>query len=134
MRLKRYIEEEWATRVDSIKKDVDIFVNPDKKDLREIGKECRFIAYNNRKKLYVWDANKSFHYDVYKMLFGNKASMMSFDECMEGVAEKQGMKWKMTGSDRYDDWSDEEYSPDKMLKWYSWVNKWINIKEYFGQW
>ena len=132
MRLCRYLEEEWATRIDSIKKDVDIFVNPDKNDMAELGNECRFVADNKKKKLYVWNAWQAYHKHVAKRIFGSFIEV-SDDKKLYGTAEKRGIKWKMSKSLTYKEaWYDGHPPPPKtMLKLYSWVNKWIDIKEYF---
>jgi hypothetical protein len=42
----------------------EVFVNPDKKELRDTAKGCGYIRYLadfNNKKLYVWDASQATH-------------------------------------------------------------------------
>ena len=129
MRLEKYIREEWATKVGGIRKlDVDIFRNPDKSDFGELGRDCRFIADNKKKELYVWNAEKIFHGRVARRIFGG-FSDESDDKYLYGVAEKKGTKWKMTECDTYE--LSGIVEPDEMMKIYKWVNKYIDITEYF---
>ena len=134
MRLERYIRyirEEWYTRMESYFKnnpyDIDIFVNPTKRDMKELVFDCRFIADNKKKKLYVWDAWRAYHQDVAEKIFG------SFDDTSDekklyGTAEQKGAKWKITSSDSYGG----RPTPEEMMKKYKWMNKYIDINEFFN--
>ena len=131
MRLRQYLEEEWVTKVKgrwggSI---TDIFISPTKSDMAELGKEARFIADNRKKRLYVWNAHTAYHQDVAEKIFG------SFDDTSDekklyGTAEQKGAKWKITSSDSYDG----RPTPEEMMKEYKWMNKYIDINEFFNSW
>lgn len=131
MRLERYLEEEWVTKVKGFGNSVvDVFVNPDKSDMFEIsqlGKYCRFIADNKNKKLYVWGWDKAVHGTVATSIFGDWDRFQKSDErYMYGTAEKKGIKWKVL--DAYD--SDIPMATLKKL--YNWMYKYIDMKGYRG--
>ena len=138
MRLERYIREEWATRTKGkYSGEVDVFVNPDKNDLAELRSKIRFIADRKKKKLYVFNY-KLLHHEIFSRLGLGKYHQFpdkSPDEFFMGVAFRFEIKFYVSDSDSYDWWCDENYSdsisPENLMKLYSWVNKYINIKEYF---
>ena len=136
MRLKKYIEEEWAISAapewNRTKENIDVFVNPGPGDFKETGDICRFIADKKKKKLYIFNGRKLLHNEAHKAIYGSLN--VDFHFFLWGVAEKRGGKWEMTESDVCDFGKvGSTIPPEKMKKDYSWVNKYINIDNFFDR-
>jgi len=64
----RNILEKYFTSFRSALGMVDIFINPSKGELRELGTEVRFIADIKSKKVYAFDASKANHGHVWRRI------------------------------------------------------------------
>ena len=118
--------------------------------------EIRFVAVDKSKKVYVWDAYKGIHIDVWILLLGKKEklSLREYNrkkniDILPGLAKKKGKKWVMVSSDEIDEFfyrrKDPEstknlmgYVPEKidikvLKKNFQWVNKYIDINSYFDK-
>jgi hypothetical protein len=68
MKFLNYLQEEYETSVKVRGEQVPIFINPNNKEMREIGKESRFIIDPISQKFYIWNANKALHDSIIKKL------------------------------------------------------------------
>jgi hypothetical protein len=73
MKFKKYLQEEYETslkpshyRISAL--EIPIFVNPNKKELRECGFHVRYIIDFSKKKIYVWNGNNIVHWEVAEYL------------------------------------------------------------------
>lgn len=69
---------------------VDVYVNPTKKELKEIGEKTRWIADAKSKKLYVWSAMGAVHGDTWAKLrkeMNDPRHLYKSDELLTGVWE-----------------------------------------------
>ena len=57
--------EKWLTAYKKWGEIVDVFMNPTKKDFREIGNKSRFIADAKNKRVYVWGVMGDMHGDAW---------------------------------------------------------------------
>lgn len=112
MRLYKYIKEEYLTRVkSSIAGSAEVFVNPSKKELREIGEVVRFIADNNTKKIYTWNAVKAFHKQTWRQIKEKSDSRLEIDPTLlSGTATRSGVIYRA-----YPEYRD--YQDPKKFKW-----------------
>lgn len=72
---------------------VDIYENPTKKELREIGKDIRWIADSKRQKVYMWPAIQSIHLDAWlqiKKELNDSRPLYKSDTIMTGVTFPDG--------------------------------------------
>jgi hypothetical protein len=63
----RQIIEAWEFTIRSktvANEDCEVFSNPSKKELREIGEQIRFLIDADEKVIYVWNFSLAFHRDV----------------------------------------------------------------------
>jgi hypothetical protein len=74
----------------------EVFVNPSRKELRDIGDSIRFLADTNRKQIFVWTA-EIMHRQAEIGLFGYQSYK---PEILLGVAERRGSDYEMTTSDQ----------------------------------
>lgn len=120
MRLYKHLKEEYLTRVKSmIARSTEVFVNPSKKELMEIGQVIRFIADDKNKKVYVWDAVKAFHKQTWRQIKDDSRSEID-PTLLLGTATRSGIIYK--GYPQY-----TEYQDPKNFKW---IRKYhISLKE-----
>ena len=84
------ILEEYSASLQTPRGYCEIFLNPDRSELQQIpSKILRFIADDNHKKIYVWDANIALHTDVIRKVG------VSFrdDGVFYGELKKQGSSY-----------------------------------------
>jgi hypothetical protein len=114
MRLQQYIlNERWHTRLEIRKNSFDVFVNPTKKEMKELDTVyLRFIADNTSGKLYIWDYDKGMHREVYKKL------KISDNELFYGILRKKGNKWYFDSTDQIIDDYDDIMSDYEWLETY----------------
>jgi len=65
MRFLKYINEEFLGYLEGYNRSVELFINPDRKEMQEAtsnGNSARFIGFN--KDLYLWDSYGLLHADV----------------------------------------------------------------------
>lgn len=137
MRLQQYLNDEYLGRYTLYGKSIEVFVNPSKKELKDIitidGKrknDIRFIADRKKKKLYAWNSIGGIHYDIWYRIGDNRR----YDDVtlFSGLAEVKGGKMIMYEShvlpttlmDGY------FYSTDPIgdfIEDFKWVNKY-NLK------
>ena len=96
MRLKQYINEEYLTRAsDRIGNSYEIFMNPSRRDARNIGTdEVRFIASAKTKNVYAFSI-LLLHHDAWKQLLDEKYEKGTIyyediDWLIAGYAKNQG--------------------------------------------
>lgn len=81
MKLKKIlsnIKEEWYDYVKVRGKNVEVFVNPSRKDIVEMGEFIRFIADGKEKKLYVTDAfDGALHAELYNEIGFNHKEIIA---------------------------------------------------------
>lgn len=133
MRFLQYIKELYLKggyfdRLDPSKY-VEIFVNPSKRELKDIAvtsdwdyryKNLKFVRFfaDFSKKIFAWNPN-TMHGYVAKTL---KIDYFSYD-VIAGVAKKTGGNWEM-----YD--TDQAIQPEHAKKDWSWADKYINVTKY----
>ena len=106
---------------------VDVFVNPSKKELSEVGRMYRFIADAKHKKLYVFNHN-IYHNDVWLHLqqeLNDRRSLYEAYDLFGGAIESNRVfNWGF--NDNYYDYQVMEHwleNPDM----FSWAKKWTDI-------
>lgn len=107
---------------DSMGRPFEIFVNPSKKELNEITKTSnyiRFSAIHNKKRVYVWSADKEIHYHVNKNI--PEMRNVKFTDTFSGVAKKKGQKYITIESD-YFDHQKLSIREEILKKDWSWLN------------
>jgi hypothetical protein len=116
----RQIIEEWEFKIRSKTisgEDCDIFSNPSKKELNEIGDQIRFLVNADDKTIYVWSFSLAFHRDV----AGELRNKLRGKNLLFGRGEKKGSSYVSDDIDtavsldilRDQDWSwTEKYSID----------------------
>ena len=85
----RQIIEEWEFTIRSKTipgEDCEVFSNPNKKELSEIGDRIRFLIDADEKKIYVWSFSLAFHRDV----AGELRSKLRGRNLLFGRGEKKG--------------------------------------------
>lgn len=103
MRLQKYLNDEYLDRYKLYGKSVEVFVNPSKKELKEIiefedkkKNDIRFIADRKRKKVYAWNSLGGTHYDMWYRIGDNRR----YDDItlFSGLANLKGGKMAMYDS------------------------------------
>jgi hypothetical protein len=62
MKFKHYIQEEYYDVLkDYSGNELPVFINPDKKEVRECGRHIRFIIDLDHNQIYTWNAYKAIH-------------------------------------------------------------------------
>jgi hypothetical protein len=141
MRLQQYLQEEYFKRIKNVfSETLEIFVNPSHKEMKEIAgkyKSTRFIADSKTKKLYTWGVYGSIHDDMYKSLSLGKNFQDDIlkMKIMPGLSDvsKSG-KSSMAYSEQLDMFvanSGWGLDSDSMYDSFKWVNKYMNIDNYF---
>lgn len=139
MRLQKYLQEEYLTRMKKYNESVEIFVNPSFKEMREASTTSYgicFIADSKTKKVYVWDSeNTIYHQEVCRELnLGSlKIGALSM-RLLAGYADQNGNKFEMgsVDGDGYVDDAIVDNGLDKILNNFKWVDKYINITKYLN--
>lgn len=134
MRLKQYLTEKYFKRVKGrYGTSFEVFVNPTKKELMEVGGGeygIRFIADDEYKKLYVWNALKLIHQEAWEAM-GFKGHIAYRDDYMLGQARHIGSgKWLVKSN--YEKRMQKQTDYDRFEK-FKWVQKYIDIKGYFDK-
>jgi len=140
MRLEQYLQEKYLTRMKGTYSSgsFEIFVNPSTKEMREIGgirgMGLRFTADNVNQKLYIWDADKAVHIDVWeefsKINKGRDYYDVTCCDVIFGQAELKGGKWEMTYSDELTAGSERESFNEDVYNNSQWINKYIKVNKY----
>jgi hypothetical protein len=105
---------------------VEVFKNPSKKELRDLGPVVRFTADSRSKTVYAWDADKALHYDVCKQLKNVTFRNVSI---FHGVAVKRGGKYILDSSDEFE-WGKPLHlflHDVEELDDIRWINKYIDV-------
>lgn len=68
MRLRKYLNEEYFMRVKGVGGSTEVFVNPSRKDYRDLPELIRIIADDKNKKVYAWDATKALHKETWRQI------------------------------------------------------------------
>ena len=105
----------------------DVFVNPTKQELKELGNIYRFIADAKHKKLYVFDHNL-FHVDVWERLKVELKDPRSLYQAydMFGGAIESNRVFNWGFNDRYYDYEVIEYWLEEPTL-FKWTKKWVDI-------
>lgn len=129
------IFEKYAFRIGM---DLEVFENPTPKDFREIGSdEIRFIALHDKKKVYAWDAYQLLHADVSQKLRPptdwetdpNRLEGMAIIKSGKAKAVKSDQLLCLSGQGPSNFYTSEELFREVMNRDWSWVNRYINIKD-----
>jgi len=103
MRLEKYLQEKYAfgLKGKDSGKYTEVFVNPSKSEMFELGGIVRFTALDNKKKVYVWKAILSLHYDIERAIPGlNAMSWKTEDYIFAGEAGRQDNYFTVYNSDQ----------------------------------
>lgn len=142
MRLLRYINEKYAftTKPSMIfKRSVPIFVNPSRKEIREIissseGNTVRFSAFHHEQKVFMWDANLIIHDPVESEIFRkyNLAGLpyTKNPNLFAGLANMSGGKLVAYSSDQL---RKSEVEEKILSKDWSWLEKYVSVKKYLDR-
>jgi hypothetical protein len=126
---------------------VEVFANPDKKELRDAGESIRFSANDCNKTVYVWGANLALHFEARakaKLPKCGENLVYWWTGILEGVARSFGTEYVMSSSDCFSqgfmEYRDEKrmgrrdnsvailYSlADILDRDWSWVNRYIKV-------
>lgn len=113
--------------------DHEVFVNPSKRELQDLGTEVRFSADNTTKKIYAWGVNENIHKFVRRALDISCRQPIGRSYCstiLEGVAYKSGAIYKMYETDApFMDMIDLKHKYDETwftIDW-SWADKYILV-------
>ena len=85
--------EKWLTAFKKYGHTLEIFENPSKKEMREIGNVFRFIADAKRKKMYIWPATGAVHSDAWihiKKQLNDSRPLYKSSTLIPGVPEQSG--------------------------------------------
>lgn len=134
MRLEAYLNEKYFKRIKGrYGTSFEVFVNPTKKELMEAGAGdygVRFIADNKYKKLYVWNALKLIHQEAWESM-GFSGHIIYKDDYMLGQARHIGSgRWLVRSN--YEKRMQDQTDYDR-FKRFKWVQKYIDIKEFFNK-
>ena len=81
MNFNTYLNEEYVTAIRVRNSSIPVFLNPDSKELRQVGSKIRFIVDFDNKNFYVFDATDSLHYSIFKELnLGNKTDAFALGQ------------------------------------------------------
>jgi hypothetical protein len=84
------IVEKYETSLQTRQGYCEIFLNPDSADFREISsKYLRFVADDNKKEIYVWDAEVALHSDVIRKI----PVTLHSDGVFYGQVKREGSKY-----------------------------------------
>jgi len=138
--------EEYHDSFQQFGKYVEVFKNPSKKELKDLGQEIRFIADAVAKTIYVWEAILATHNDVYREIsddFSKGGVTIHLDgeeeplrSCLiEGIAKWRGQGYEMFESHGLDNISTSERKAKKFFEdllsyeW-SWADHFVKITHY----
>ena len=137
MRLKHYINEEWAKNRGGEK--FEILLNPSKKEMRDLtthnSSKLRFILDNENKDYWVWKASKGTHYDIWRQVSTMSKGRDYFEMVygiLPGICDLNGGKWVMIDCDKID--YGDDITVDVLQEYYDkskWVNRYIKVDDYF---
>ena len=106
----------------------DVFVNPTKSELKELGNIYRFIADGKHKKLYVFDHNL-FHEDVWARLKVElkdpRMLYQAYDLFGGAIESNRVFNWGF--NDNYYDSDVIEYWAEDGIEMFKWSKKWVDI-------
>jgi len=131
MRFEKYLKEKYEGR----NRDVEVFVNPTRSEMREAGGsngQVRFTAIDKEKKLYVFNAGRALHIDVWEDILGKtfaEYTSASNKTVLHAIATF-GTKWIMTESDELESGHLDRDDYIRLYKRFKWVEKWISLEEY----
>ena len=113
---------------------IEIFFNPDRKELRQCGEDVRFTADADRKKLYVWDAHFANHRDVNQKIYGGAHWLLM--PLFTGIARRNGSKYYVNESHELELGLQSQVGRVLLkevlaLDW-SWVNKYMEINNFIN--
>jgi hypothetical protein len=81
MSFSKYLNEEYITTIRVRNSSIPVFLNPDSKELRQVGPNIRFIIDFDNKNFYIFDATDSLHYTIFKELnLGNKTNAFALGQ------------------------------------------------------
>lgn len=89
-----HIVEEYETAFKINKEYIEIFSNPSRQEMRDLGDVIRFVAHGPTKKLYVWDAYLAMHNEILYRL-GLTKSWDKIDY-LKGTAKSEGGHYDVT--------------------------------------
>ena len=90
MRLKQYLNEEYLTRIKGIGGSTEVFIDPSRRDLRDLSELIRIIADNRSKSIYVWDATKALHKEVWRQIKGKDSRLEIDPTLLAATGTKKG--------------------------------------------
>jgi hypothetical protein len=96
------INEVYLTRITGLDGSHEVFVNPSKKELREIDDKIRFSADAKTRKVYAWGAYENMHPFVRIALDINCSQKLGAHWCadvLEGIAHRRGAEYHMMETD-----------------------------------
>jgi hypothetical protein len=107
---------------------VEIFVDPTPREMRDMGKDIRFLADNRTKHIYAWPAFSAIHHEVVDEL--GLEGARSRGDILPGTAEKFGGKYVMTSSE-YLQYIDKSGIIDKVIQQeWGWVDRYIEVSSW----
>jgi len=81
MNFDKYLNEEYITAIRVRNSSIPVFLNPDSKELRQVGSKIRFIIDFDNKNFYVFNAVEALHYSIFKELnLGNKTNAFALGQ------------------------------------------------------
>lgn len=129
MKFREYlIKEDFLTGFKNMKKNVvEIFSNPDKKEMKDSMDKygLRFIADGKNKNLYTWKATESLHSDAWseiKKESGDSRNLYRSGELLTGQFKTKAV------SDTAGFLSPDAREQLKSMDW-SWMNKWFSVDD-----
>lgn len=142
-RLQSYLtNEEYLTRLKGLGKvkSYEVFLNPSKKEMKELPVNIRFIAHIKEKKIYVWDAFAGLHDDVWQELrHKDLRADISSGKIIAGTIEDRGI-----GKYELIEWDGDEHmitfinkldinGLDKFANKIKWIDKYFDITKSFKE-
>ena len=131
-RLKDFLGEDFMntyryTLVPGLTNDIDVFVNPSRKEFRETQQTghnaSRFILDNKKKKVYIWAALDALHRDMWEEIAKetkDSRRIYMTDDILVGVVDKAGkVKYESNYLYTLTDW-ERIYAAD-----WKWANRYI---------
>jgi hypothetical protein len=145
----RDILEEYSSSFKNRGHYVEIFVNPSRKEMSEIGSDIRFIADDETRKVYIWDAEKAFHLDIYyysEERFSKTGKSVKIEEdeplysnLLEGIGIRKSGDYVMIESHALDGFGregfpgTEAFLEDFLGRNWSWVDRYVRVTPYIAR-
>lgn len=130
----KIINEVYLTRIKGLDGNHEVFVNPSKKELREVDTKIRFSAVYDEKKIYAWGAEENLHpFARMELNIHCKEPIKGTHYCatiLEGIAYRQGAEYHMMETDTpFMDMIDfrEKYPKSWFTLDWAWADRYIVV-------